>query len=1496
MKNTLFSAAFFAIGEDEESLQKENAFANLKWYGEEPVYYPSNVFLKNELSLMSPYDEIAHRIEEELPEDLAEWPTEKLMEAIQVFAKSPDYQKIKCQFLNLTDALTAWCEANECLVVLADVTDTLSLEIPAFQLLYKHLFDGDNLSETFYGSHPQSQILLWTQGKWLLENIYHLLVNDDNFLITKKIILRDLQKQVQVCAPGIITQLVLAQSAFSATKNIQRLLLEVKEALALDIISAHLHDAFYLNLKGNQIHYANAYRNHIADRIGISEIIGDHYADATKLTEGDIDYFEDFFWEKMTPTAVIFRIYNILQPAFDQQFTRIEIEWKQRFGEENAISLERFCQQSLISQEGKTYESMETCVNESVENWNTRYGILCPINATFFVTLEGEGVIPVPAASVRVLAEIVKNFSAQFLKDKTIQTLSVVPAGQSSLQHGNSALHEAFEQATFCFKEGFYWAELPGNTVTLDFPFFLAHRPCNVEDIPRYYKMLGILLDAESSVEQQAFHDPIETAFQKHDGLFKTFTGCINEHLMCALAQIPITLFLLKLNYITEEYIADNLEFFPKKEKIMWHLVKEGYIGQLEIFLQQQRLTKAYLDYSPTKGALRGRTLLWLDDESRHKLLTITMNQGLLTSQYLSRIDPKNINLLWHLATCDRIDLMCRFLDKRLIQADMLQNSPNCGSLAGVNVLHCMMRKTAGNPILRNEAEHFFKALVEANLISIEHLQALPTHPANPTHGQNLIFILAQNKQHALLKLLLNHKLLSRDLLAQKVNAGFHQGESALWLMARAGDTEFISLLNAQQLITMDMLAASPTNQVNRDAGKNVLWLIAHWNDYALLKTLFARSDLEKTLISAKAEQAEARGVNVLWQLVRIGYFDLIDSLAERGFINAEMLASMDEQDQKMSALCRLVILGQDNLLKKCLDKGYFNSALLAQTINNTNCSGINAVWLMAYKGFFDLLISLTQCGLVQRDMLTATLSNSEQAGWNVIWFLTDPSQKGIVLLRLLLSKNYITPAVLSQKALHGNWKGIHAFWHLAKNNQFEMIEDFIHQNGITDEMLNARPLNKKNAMFGVNVLWLMTYFKQEKLIKACILYNNITSSMLAEGPVDGKVRGANLVWLLARKGYFGLIEILLAKNLITAPMLVIAVKEASVFKDVLGLLADAKQYSLLKALIKQQSVNILASRAERQIRQSFERLLSTLLHTKEYVLIQWLLNEGLLEEKILDIFQACQWHEENKTMEPFIEVLLEQKQLSLVKLIEDKQLFSHSKIRATLPKETKGLLLMLTLYLPNTDFLPLLARGRTINADPRFVKNVCEAFSEILRKEPFDLVRAAWGNPLVKKTLKEATVDMQRMLLQQLLGLMSTRQLSKAHFFSLSNLIKNYLMIIENPTLLAEVSDQLEKQNLKENKILKNKLENKASLIEMITVRKDTLDEAATYSENPYKKLHTESTAEQSQDFSVVNDANIRRLPSFHPLPFFYNSNENEQSQNADVAKLLTHTPFFKR
>ncbi|CAM3559692.1 hypothetical protein BOSP111201_12555 [Bordetella sputigena] len=133
-----------------------------------------------------------------------------------------------------------------------------------FDLFYRRRFTA-----SYFDKHEH---LLDSRGKQALDNFCEL-IRDARIAPDKKLAaIRNLSEGVGVCAPGVVSNLILAEEELvMSSTGIRAALWKVKHDVARAVILREVHQAFHRNpgYVGYETHYVRTVWNHLADAIGL---------------------------------------------------------------------------------------------------------------------------------------------------------------------------------------------------------------------------------------------------------------------------------------------------------------------------------------------------------------------------------------------------------------------------------------------------------------------------------------------------------------------------------------------------------------------------------------------------------------------------------------------------------------------------------------------------------------------------------------------------------------------------------------------------------------------------------------------------------------------------------------------------------------------------------------------------------------------------------------------------------------------------------------------------------------------------------------------------------------------------------------------------------------------------------------------------------------------------------------------------------------------------
>lgn len=171
----------------------------------------------------------------------------------------------------------------------------------------------ENFLGTINGPHlGANQSVLFDNGKRALETIVKHMDDPALPVETKKRILEDVCRHMNVCAPGVASRFQMAAQnlvlgAHSQAGEIQLAKEELINALTLDFIKQNYPRAFTGDQVGSQIHYRACLCNHIADTAGIAKQ-DDAYVESILergvISRDGLDKYTAYIAEHLTPAGI----------------------------------------------------------------------------------------------------------------------------------------------------------------------------------------------------------------------------------------------------------------------------------------------------------------------------------------------------------------------------------------------------------------------------------------------------------------------------------------------------------------------------------------------------------------------------------------------------------------------------------------------------------------------------------------------------------------------------------------------------------------------------------------------------------------------------------------------------------------------------------------------------------------------------------------------------------------------------------------------------------------------------------------------------------------------------------------------------------------------------------------------------------------------------------------------------------------------------------------
>ncbi|CAM4497131.1 MAG: hypothetical protein LEGION0403_FIIPPAGN_01714 [Legionella sp.] len=1136
-----------------------------------------------------------------------------LKEQLAFFRKTSDFSFFQRQYETLLDNLKTWCDRHECGILLNDALTNNGEPSPAFALLKNYLFGANHYFE-------ENEAAFFNEGKKNLEELCLLLKNEHIPLDGKLKVLRELQTGLNVCADGIQTNIRNATNELKAHLGINEALQQIKTEFIQQHALPTIQSLFGDNqdYEAFEIHYVNAYYNHVAKDFGLSEQ-DDSYIPAAErnITPFNRLHFKKRLQEQFTP----YRMLGLLLVKLRDDWTRLHAELSDKLKElrtnwntiTNPELLQIMGQNALFSQE-------QILFTNALEQWNQKYGALITLSFYDLSEVDDNGVIvlhDLPTLTTLLEPQIIKKFSQQYLEAGNQFRLQIEPNLTLCAHHGllwceRTQIPEVItlehvkkinpehlsleEQVQYCFVLNQLFEQLPEERVELSHRVHALDKP--LLDLIWEQELIDCILHLDFRQQGRLLN---RYAQENQPGAQKLITRYPDKLLsyLCALHVYP--------EHDRSFESLFNIHYHCEgigETTLLGYAVHAYYWGLIEKLAEYDWFTTKHLLTPIHYKTHREVNLLWiLVLEQRWELLDELIAHNLITETQLAsrplneESGLKGTNVLHLLGKYQQWDTIEKLL-LRGCTAELLTPT----GLEGVNLLWILATKQKWNLI---------KILVERDLISSTMLAAMPT--VSNFQRMNVLSLLGYSKQWELLKQLFNRKeLITTELLEPTPLQGINQGINLLWILVNNRKWDLINILVERDLISPTILAAMPT--VGDFQGMNVLSLLGCSKQWELLKQLFNQNELITTeLLEPRALQGVNQGINLLWILANNRKWDLISLLVEHDLISPTMLAAMPTVGDSMgrNVLYLFALNKQWELLEQLLNRYEF---ITRELLTPSAHKGVNLLWVLTKNQKWDLINILLQKNLISSPMLAATSMDANPSQGSKALHRLVYHQQWELLKKLFNQEGLITTELLTSTESTGVNAGLNLLWILANHQQWGLINIVVQHDLINQPMLAVKLM--EGNIQGINVLYQLGIYKQWDTLQT--LFNReglITVELLEPTSLVGITRGTNLLWILAKREKWDLINMLLLKGLIKAPMLAaMSFEGVQQGISVLYLCAQGQKWDIIKELLSQKIITseLLAPLTQGGENQGTD-VLTLLINAQQWALIDTLLQQNLL-------------------------------------------------------------------------------------------------------------------------------------------------------------------------------------------------------------------------------------------------------------------------------------------
>ncbi len=508
--------------------------------------------------------------------------------------------------------------------------------------------------------------------------------------------------------------------------------------------------------------------------------------------------------------------------------------------------------------------------------------------------------------------------------------------------------------------------------------------------------------------------------------------------------------------------------------------------------------------------------------------------------------------------------------------------------------------------------------------------------------------------------------LTQENLLAPTHYLG-HRYVNVLWAIIAAEKWELFDELQDSELITLEQLKDSPSNEDSEYYGCNALFLLCINEQWEAIEELLDREEITIELLEPIRQNGVDQGINILLLLVCKKQWELIDILLEQDLITPSMLevSPLQGKYQGVNVLSLLCWYREMDLFNHLLEEQLITTPMLASTVMSPemqSLQGMNVLSLLIKNKEWNILEKLfRQEELITSELLRATQFSGSAKRFNILWVLAAAKQEK--LINILSQKQLITPDMLGALSVGNHevtplpywlaciqrWGMLKALfnqeglmttellefrtknpilpetsllWILVKNQQWDLVDILLKKQLITTSMLAAIP--RTTTPFNgteekESILYLLGNYQQWEILKRLFNQNElITTELLSPIVSSGLNQGINLLLLLTYNQQWELINTLLQKQLITSQMLAETPRVGGCSGvNTLYLLCVYQQWDLINALLQQQLItsDIVAARPTEGDYQNYS-LEDLLNNFQQEALIEAFAQQNLLAEE----------------------------------------------------------------------------------------------------------------------------------------------------------------------------------------------------------------------------------------------------------------------------------------
>ena len=217
---------------------------------------------------------------------------------IGAFIRSPLFNTFKEEYKQVIDSITAFMDRHAHDLDSPLLAKTRSEVKSNFDALKKHLF---NQVDNYFGSHKP---MMYGVGKEMFHAFDKLLQESHVPLQQRMDAVRNLSLQAKVCSGGVLSGLaaetaILTASAYGLKGVSHQWKIKTMESLILQYVEANHTYRF-----GDEVHYVNAYYNHLAKEMGVKER-PDPFTKNGEISKENLKNCRAHVFAKIKPTQMV---------------------------------------------------------------------------------------------------------------------------------------------------------------------------------------------------------------------------------------------------------------------------------------------------------------------------------------------------------------------------------------------------------------------------------------------------------------------------------------------------------------------------------------------------------------------------------------------------------------------------------------------------------------------------------------------------------------------------------------------------------------------------------------------------------------------------------------------------------------------------------------------------------------------------------------------------------------------------------------------------------------------------------------------------------------------------------------------------------------------------------------------------------------------------------------------------------------------------------------